>query len=98
MDHLDKGKKSIGTGMDIVEFTDIAVGCIPNRRKVSGRRGAAEYGYNNARAMCVCVCLHLQKLLKSPQDKHSWPLKIKQIIYCIKQTWDYMMARWELCY
>ncbi|GBN59847.1 hypothetical protein AVEN_189307-1, partial [Araneus ventricosus] len=39
---------------DIVEFTDIAVGCSPNRRKVSGRRGAA-YGYNNSRAMCVCV-------------------------------------------
>ncbi|GBN31675.1 hypothetical protein AVEN_24110-1 [Araneus ventricosus] len=37
---------------DIVEFTDTAVGCSPNRRKVSGRRGAA-YGYNNSRAMCV---------------------------------------------
>ncbi|GBL92014.1 hypothetical protein AVEN_102572-1 [Araneus ventricosus] len=30
------------------------VGCSPNRRKVSGRRGAA-YGYNNSRAMCVCA-------------------------------------------
>ncbi|GBM07287.1 hypothetical protein AVEN_187846-1 [Araneus ventricosus] len=37
---------------DIVEFTETAVGCSPNRRKVFGRRGAA-FGYNNSRAMCV---------------------------------------------
>ncbi|GBO12364.1 hypothetical protein AVEN_214043-1 [Araneus ventricosus] len=36
---------------DIEEFTKTAVGCSPNRRKVSGRRGA-EFGYNS-RAMCV---------------------------------------------
>ncbi|GBM12965.1 hypothetical protein AVEN_164015-1 [Araneus ventricosus] len=35
-----------------VEFFDTAVGCGPNKRKVSGRRGAA-YGYNNSRAMYV---------------------------------------------
>ncbi|GBM69873.1 hypothetical protein AVEN_154510-1 [Araneus ventricosus] len=37
---------------DIEEFTETAVVCSPNRRKVSGRRGAA-FGCNNSRAICV---------------------------------------------
>ncbi|GBM86549.1 hypothetical protein AVEN_204527-1 [Araneus ventricosus] len=36
----------------IVEFFYTIIGCGPNKRKISGRRGAA-YGYNNSRAMCV---------------------------------------------
>ncbi|GBO07848.1 hypothetical protein AVEN_90104-1, partial [Araneus ventricosus] len=63
-----------------------AVGCSPNRRKVSVRRGAA-YDTTTPEQCNVCVCLHLQKLLKSPPQKErdTKILKKRKSLFFLKK-------------